>query len=109
MKERVQALVTELVAEYEKAQGKLAHNLLYHKLKASGVAEDVLKAAHKQEKQLPHGSAVSQNTTATAQQAQQFARMQCGAHAMHRATASKMHGTTELALTPLHAAPACPC
>jgi hypothetical protein len=66
--ERVQALITELMGEYRTAQNTLAHNLFYQK--ASGVAEDILWAASTQEKQLqtkelPQGSAVSHNTTAS--------------------------------------------
>ncbi|KAG1672575.1 hypothetical protein FOA52_010676 [Chlamydomonas sp. UWO 241] len=49
-KERLQALIAELVTEYEKAKDKLEHNLFYQK--ASGVAEDIMKAVQKQQRQL---------------------------------------------------------
>jgi hypothetical protein len=111
-KDKERVLITDLIAEYKKAQDKLSGNLFYQK--ASGVAEDILMAANKQEDQLQakglhQGCAVSH--TAHAAHAcgpcVHAAIRACAMHAMHCAwhMPSKMHGATELAPTLLHAAP----
>jgi hypothetical protein len=116
-KERVQALITELMGEYLKAQDKVEHNLLYQK--ASGVADDILWAASTlenqlQTKELPQGSAVSHNKTASVQRgaarlhghARRFAGVLC-MRAPERHVPSKVHvhQPNQCSHTPLRAAP----